>query len=271
MLLELRTTSAAIRRIGKTRWSFKKAAWLAFHDECEAAFAEAGPEHESVQELATRFHGVLQRASKRHIPRGSRADAKPWAWTRSWRRPWKRDERPDGTCAAATVPPRTWCQALNCQWRQRSNQRYESSVSVVEATMDISDVSWDSTAAVDVSWGTSVAAVDVSDGTSGAVEAGRRSPAVTDVSYYSALVVLASNQMSSSSAATVCCAPLVAAESRCRSVSCFGTRSDRVQPDIRCPASVHHSAAAFTVTSPGGPNLFTPFKYSGIWLNLTVT
>ena len=32
---------------------------------------------------------------------------------------------------------------------------------------------------------------------------------------------------------------------------------------------VHHSAAAFTVTSPGGPNPFTPFKYSGIWLNFT--
>ena len=30
---------------------------------------------------------------------------------------------------------------------------------------------------------------------------------------------------------------------------------------------VHHSAAAFTVTSPGAPNPFTPFKYSGIWLN----
>ena len=36
---------------------------------------------------------------------------------------------------------------------------------------------------------------------------------------------------------------------------------------VRCPsdpASVHHSAAAFTVTSPGAPNHFTPFKYSGI-------
>ena len=79
MLLELRTTNSTPKRIRKPRWSFKKAAWLAFHDECEAAFAEAGPEHESVQELATRFHEVLRRASLRHIPRGARPDAKPWA------------------------------------------------------------------------------------------------------------------------------------------------------------------------------------------------
>ena len=52
---------------------------MAFHDECEAAFEEAEPEHESVQELATRFHQVLQRASLRHIPRGARSEARPWA------------------------------------------------------------------------------------------------------------------------------------------------------------------------------------------------
>ena len=79
MLLTVRTGGAAPQRIRKTRWSFKKAAWLAFHDECEAAFAEAGPEHESVQEAATRFHQVLQQASVHHIPRGARAGAKPWA------------------------------------------------------------------------------------------------------------------------------------------------------------------------------------------------
>ena len=32
---------------------------------------------------------------------------------------------------------------------------------------------------------------------------------------------------------------------------------------------VHHSAAAFTVTSPGGPNPFTPSKYSAILLKFT--
>ena len=30
-----------------------------------------------------------------------------------------------------------------------------------------------------------------------------------------------------------------------------------------------HSAAAFTVTSSGGPNPFTPFKYSAILLKFT--
>ena len=79
MLPEVRSASKPPGRIRKPRWSFKKAAWLAFHDECEAAFEEAEPEHESVQELATRFHGVLQRASLRHIQRGARSDARSWA------------------------------------------------------------------------------------------------------------------------------------------------------------------------------------------------
>ena len=35
------------------------------------------------------------------------------------------------------------------------------------------------------------------------------------------------------------------------------------------PIPVHHSAAAFTITSPGGPNPSTPFKYIGMWLNFT--
>ncbi|KAF0311702.1 hypothetical protein FJT64_017543 [Amphibalanus amphitrite] len=65
--------------IRKTRCSFKKADWLAFQEECEAAFAEAGPEHESVQELATRFHQALEEASVRHIPRGARNQPRPWA------------------------------------------------------------------------------------------------------------------------------------------------------------------------------------------------
>ncbi|KAF0312085.1 hypothetical protein FJT64_001801 [Amphibalanus amphitrite] len=64
MLLEIRTGGAPPKMIRKTRWSFKKADWLAFQEECEAAFAEAGPEHESVQELATRFHRALEEASR---------------------------------------------------------------------------------------------------------------------------------------------------------------------------------------------------------------
>ena len=79
MIMEVRTGGTAPKMIRKPRWSFKKAAWLAFHDECEAAFEEAGPEHESAQELATRFHQVLYQASVHHIPRGARARTKPWA------------------------------------------------------------------------------------------------------------------------------------------------------------------------------------------------
>ncbi|KAF0299012.1 8-oxo-dGDP phosphatase NUDT18 [Amphibalanus amphitrite] len=79
MLLEIRTGGAPPKMIRKTRWSFKKADWLAFQEECEAAFAEAGPEHESDQELATRFHQALEEASVRHIPRGARNQPRPWA------------------------------------------------------------------------------------------------------------------------------------------------------------------------------------------------
>ncbi|KAF0288070.1 putative RNA-directed DNA polymerase from transposon BS [Amphibalanus amphitrite] len=79
MLLEIRTGGAPPKMIRKTRWSFKKADWLAFQEECEAAFAEAGPEHESVQELATRFHQAPEEASVRHIPRGARNRPRPWA------------------------------------------------------------------------------------------------------------------------------------------------------------------------------------------------
>ena len=59
MILEVRTGDTAPKMIRKPRWSFKKAAWLAFHDECEVAFEEAGQEHESVQELVTKFHQEL--------------------------------------------------------------------------------------------------------------------------------------------------------------------------------------------------------------------
>ena len=53
MLMEARTGGTDHNMTRKPRWSFKKAVWLAFHDDCETAFAEAGPEHGSVQELAT--------------------------------------------------------------------------------------------------------------------------------------------------------------------------------------------------------------------------
>ena len=47
--------------------------------DCEAAFSEAGPQQPTVQELATRFTETVLRASAKHIPRGARANSKPWA------------------------------------------------------------------------------------------------------------------------------------------------------------------------------------------------
>ena len=44
MLMEARTGGTDHNMTRKPRWSFKKAVWLAFHDDCETAFAEAGPE-----------------------------------------------------------------------------------------------------------------------------------------------------------------------------------------------------------------------------------
>ena len=117
MLLEVRSASRPPGCIRKPRWSFKKAAWLAFHDECEAAFEEAGPEHESVQELATRFHGVLQRASLRHIPRERGLMPGRGPWIRNWRRRSKRDARQGVTCAVGTGQPRS------VGWRRSSVRR----------------------------------------------------------------------------------------------------------------------------------------------------
>lgn len=78
MVAEIATSNHHPRCIRKPRWSFKKADWVAFQAECEAAFEEAEPSL-TTQELSTRFTEVLHRASVRHIPRGARADPKPWA------------------------------------------------------------------------------------------------------------------------------------------------------------------------------------------------
>ena len=78
MVVEVHTSVHRPGRIRKPRWAFKKADWAAFQAECEAAFEEAEPQ-QTVQELSSRFTEVLHRASVRHIPRGARADPKPWA------------------------------------------------------------------------------------------------------------------------------------------------------------------------------------------------
>ncbi|KAF0290009.1 hypothetical protein FJT64_011774 [Amphibalanus amphitrite] len=78
MVAQVTTSNHGSRCIRKPRWSFKKADWAAFQAECEAAFEEAEPSL-STQELSTLFVNVLHQASVHHIPRGARADPKPWA------------------------------------------------------------------------------------------------------------------------------------------------------------------------------------------------
>ena len=78
MLLSIRTADSQERQPRKCKWAFNKANWVAFRAECEA-LSEADPQPYSAQELVTRFTNALARASCRHIPRGARPDAKPWA------------------------------------------------------------------------------------------------------------------------------------------------------------------------------------------------
>lgn len=77
MVVKIRTTSARPPRIRKARWAHHKADWRAFQEECEAALTEAAPAS-SVQAAASRLTGVIKEAAVRHIPRGARADPKPW-------------------------------------------------------------------------------------------------------------------------------------------------------------------------------------------------
>ena len=76
---EVRTVAVGVSRVRKPKWAFHKADWVAFMADCEAAFSEAGPQQPTVQELATRFTETVLRVSAKHIPRGARANPKPWA------------------------------------------------------------------------------------------------------------------------------------------------------------------------------------------------
>ena len=78
MVVEVRSETAPPRRIRKTRWAFHNAEWLAFAADCEQSLAELEPDL-STQVLADRFESALQRPAVRHIPRGARADPRPWA------------------------------------------------------------------------------------------------------------------------------------------------------------------------------------------------
>ena len=79
MVVEVRSASAQPRRIRKTRWSFRKADWAQFQADCEAALADTLEDPVSVQRMADRFEEALRSAAERHIPRGARADPRPWA------------------------------------------------------------------------------------------------------------------------------------------------------------------------------------------------
>ncbi|KAF0295996.1 RNA-directed DNA polymerase from mobile element jockey [Amphibalanus amphitrite] len=67
------------RRIRKTRWSFRKASWTAYTQDCETALTAAAPAHLTVDQLSNRLTDAIMQASAKHIPRGARADPKPWA------------------------------------------------------------------------------------------------------------------------------------------------------------------------------------------------
>jgi len=79
MVLSVRTNFSGPHRIRKPKWAFAKADWVAWQADCEAALSEALPPQSSPQVLCSQFTSALQRASVRRIPRGARADAKPWA------------------------------------------------------------------------------------------------------------------------------------------------------------------------------------------------
>ncbi|KAF0312608.1 hypothetical protein FJT64_016648 [Amphibalanus amphitrite] len=78
MKITIRASDARPQRKRKARWAHHKADWRAFRDDCEAALTRAVPTR-TAQEAATRLTETIQNAAKRHIPRGARADPRPWA------------------------------------------------------------------------------------------------------------------------------------------------------------------------------------------------
>ena len=79
MVVKVRTSPTGTTRIRKPKWAFHKADWAAFRDDCEAALAGEDPERASAQLLVTKFTEAVLRASAKHVPRGARANPKPWA------------------------------------------------------------------------------------------------------------------------------------------------------------------------------------------------
>ena len=79
MVVEIRAASAPPRRIRKTKWAYHKAEWAAFQADCERALSVPPVQPVTTQRLADQFEEALRSAAVRHIPRGARADPRPWA------------------------------------------------------------------------------------------------------------------------------------------------------------------------------------------------
>ncbi|KAF0307222.1 Retrovirus-related Pol polyprotein from type-1 retrotransposable element R1 4 [Amphibalanus amphitrite] len=78
-MVAVTTSGHRPRRIRKTRWAFHKADWTAFTARCEETMADLTLGETSVERLAARFNDAIIEASARCVPRGARADPKPWA------------------------------------------------------------------------------------------------------------------------------------------------------------------------------------------------
>lgn len=78
MVVVVRSSAVRPPRIRKTRWAHHKADWRAFMDGCEAALTGAEPAR-TVQGAACRLTSVIRQEAARHVPRGARADPRPWA------------------------------------------------------------------------------------------------------------------------------------------------------------------------------------------------
>ena len=77
-LIPLQVNFGRSRRIRKTRWAFHKAQWDGFTAACEEALADP-PEDASVDKLPTWLTSFILEQAVRFVPRGARADPKPWA------------------------------------------------------------------------------------------------------------------------------------------------------------------------------------------------
>jgi hypothetical protein len=65
-------------RIRKTRWAFHKADWPKFTEASETLFKQHVGDV-GLERMAKHFSSTIIQAVIPHIPRGARADDKPWA------------------------------------------------------------------------------------------------------------------------------------------------------------------------------------------------